>query len=211
VNPIPEDASARDPRWAVAFLDLAHGLVMAGAKARIIARFTGFPLGTIRKMYKALRGTDPPSGPVMQGSAQFFAMRSKHTSEAWSIQSAIFMACYERVGTITAMKLHRGWQLLAAFTVYKGLTEKLHQATAIKRLDINQAYALLTHCGFMVQPGAVDLARKECPVCLIRYPVALNERLESQRCPVCAMNANSLRLSHQSSPARRQKKPAAKQ
>ncbi len=107
------------------------------------------------------------------------------------------------------MRVNRGWQLLAAFTVYLGLTEKLHQATAIKRLDINQAYALLTHCGFLAQPGAVDLQRKECPVCLIRYPVAVNEQIDTQGCPVCAMNANSRRLSQQSSPSRRQK-PASK-
>lgn len=197
MKPIPEDASPGDPRWEIAFLDLAHGLVMAGAKGKIISRFTDLPLSKIRKMYKALRSTDPPSGPVMQGSARFFAIPSKHTSAAWSIQCAIFLACYERVGVITETPVQRGWRLLAAFSVYLSVTEKLYQTVSIKRLDINQAYALLTHCGFMARPGGVELQRKQCPVCLISYLVVATEQLNAQRCPVCTMNANYLRLSHQ--------------
>ena len=65
----------------------------------------------------------------MQGSARFFAIPSKRTSAAWSIQCAIFLACYERVGKITETPVHRGWRLLAAFGVYLSLTEKLYQTT----------------------------------------------------------------------------------
>lgn len=199
MNPIPEDASPSDPRWEIAFLELAHGLVMAGAKGKIIARFTDLPLSKIRKTYKVLRGTDPPPGPVMQGSARFFAIPSKRTSAAWSIQCAIFLACYERVGKITKTPVQRGWRLLAAFTVYLSLTEKLCQTASIKRLDINQAYALLIHCGFMTYTGAVELQRKECPACLITYPIVTTEPANRQGCPVCAMNANHLRLVRQAS------------
>ena len=199
MNPIPEGASPVDPRWEIAFLDLAHGFVLAGAKAKIISRFTELPLWRIRRMYRALRGTDPPPGPVMQGNARLFAIPSKRTSAEWSIQCAIFLACYERLGELTETPVQRGWRLLGAFTVYLSLTEKLHRTASVKRLDINRAYALLTHCGFMAQTGNVELQRKECRRCLISYPVVASEPLNKQGCPVCAMNANCLRLSKQGS------------
>lgn len=194
---IPGDADPADPRWEAAFVQLAHGLVMAGAKARIIARFTDLPAKKIQRLYRALRGTDPPAGPVMQGKARFFAIPGKHTSEAWSVQCAIFLACYERMGGITAFPVHRGWQMLASFTAYLSLTEKLYRSNAVKRLDINQAYALLAHCGFLAHPGVTELQRRECPVCLLSYPVVTTERQDIQGCPICAINANNLRLSRQ--------------
>jgi hypothetical protein len=197
MKPIPEGAEPNDPRWESAFLDLAQGLVMAGAKARIISRFVDIPLTKIRRMYRALRDMDPPAGPVMQGSARFFAMRGKHTSEAWNFQCAVFLACYERIGNISDVAMHRGWRLLAAFSVYRRLTEKLSRETRVKRLDINQAYALLTHCGFLEGKGAPELKRVECPVCLMNYLIVTSERLDSQGCPICAMNANSVRLVQQ--------------
>ena len=197
MRPIPEHVSAGDPFWEIAFLDLAHGLVMAGAKAKIISRFTDFPLSRIRKIYLALRGTDPPPGPAMSGNVRNFVMRRKRVTAAWSIQCAIFLGCYERVGKITDTPVHRGWQLLAAFSVYLSLTEKLHQTNSIKRLDINQGYALLSLCGFMAQQGRAEMRLKECRSCLIRYPVATIETTQKQRCPVCAMNANVARLSRQ--------------
>ncbi len=140
MKPIPEDARPDDPRWAIAFLQLAHDLVIAGAKAKIIERFTDLPHSRVREMYKALRGIVPPAGPVMQGSARHFAMPSKNTSEASRIQCAIFLACYDRMGKITTSPLQRGWRLLAAFNAYLRLTETLSQTASIKRLDINQAY-----------------------------------------------------------------------
>ncbi len=196
---IPEDAAPNDPRWEVAYLQLAHGLVMAGTRAKIIARFTDLPTKKIQRLYRALRGMDPPAGPIMQGNARFFAIPGKHTSEAWSVQCAVFLACFERMGKITKVPVHRGWQLLAAFTAYQSLTEKLYRETAVKRLDINQAYALLAHCGFLAHPGGAELQRKECPVCLISYPVVTTERPDIQSCPICAINTNNIRLSQQSS------------
>ena len=94
--------------------------------------------------------------------------------------------CYERMGTITTTPLHRGWRLLAAFIF-------------IKRLDINQAYALLTYCGFMTLQSGVELQLRQCPICSINYPVVASERLDKQGCPVCAINANCLRLAEQGS------------
>jgi hypothetical protein len=197
MKPIPENARPDDPRWAVAYLDLAHGLVMAGAKAKIIERFTDLPHSRVKEVYKALRGVAPPAGPVMQGSARYFAVPSKNTSEASRVQCAIFLACYERMGSVTTTPVQRGWRLLAAFNAYLSLTEMLMQSASIKRLDINQAYALLTYCGFMTRANAVELQLKECPVCSINYPVVVNEQLNSQGCPVCAIHANCLRLSQQ--------------
>jgi len=203
MRPIAENASPRDPRWSVPYLKLAEGLVIAGAKAKLVERYTHLRHGRVREIYRAFRGTAPPAGPVMQGSARYFAVPGKNTSEALRIQCAIFLACYERMGEITATPLQRGWRLLAAFNAYLSLTDKLSKTTSLKRLDINQAYALLTYCGFLTHPGEAELQRKECPICAIHYPVAVNESLERQGCPVCAINANCVRLSRQASPSGR--------
>ncbi|MPZ45612.1 MAG: hypothetical protein GEV05_19920 [Betaproteobacteria bacterium] len=207
MNPITQDAASSDPRWEREFLDLAHGLVMAGAKTRLIARLTDFSLQRIRNLYKVLRGSYAPSGPLAQGQARFFAMRRGRVSAAWSIQGAIFIACYERTGEIAEVPLQRGWRLLTAFNTYLNLTQELHESSRIKRLDINQAYALLTHCGFLESRNA-ELKRRECPVCLIRHLVAITEPPVTQRCPVCAMNANALRLARQTSASRRRSPPS---
>jgi hypothetical protein len=107
------------------------------------------------------------------------------------------------MGRIATTPVHRGWRLLAAYNAYLILTERLNRTGSIKRLDINQAYALLSHCGFMTQANGVELQRKECPVCSIRYPIVINEQLALQGCPVCAINANCLRLSDQAVSSRR--------
>ena len=133
---------------------------MAGAKGKIIERFTHLSHRKMRAMYRALRDMAPPAGPIMQGSARYFAMPSKRTSTSWSIQCAIFQGCYERVSRITPTPLQRGWLLLAAFNSYLSITDKLHQTTGIKRLDINQAYALLSYCAFMSSSADAELQRK---------------------------------------------------
>lgn len=207
MTPIPERARPDDPRWAVAYLELATGLVIAGARAKIIARLTDIPLPKISQLYRGLRNTAPPPGPVMQGHARFFAIASKYTPEAWSVQSAILLSCYDLMGKAMEEPAQRGWQFLAAFNAYLSLTEKLHRFDSVRRLDINQAYALLTHSGFLTQTSAAELQRRECPNCLIRYPVVTSEDLGIQRCPVCAINDNLTRLAWQSSPSRRGKRP----
>ena len=197
MTPIPEDARPADPKWAVAYLELANGLVMAGAKARLITRFTDMSLNRVRELYRALRGVDPPSGPLMQGKAGFFTRPGKHNSEAWNIQSAIFLACYDRMGKITGQPLHRGWQLLASFTVYLSFTERQYAEMRIKRLDINQAYALLSHARFLSPSAGGDMRRKECPSCRLSYPVAPADPLDTQKCPLCAINSNLNHLTRQ--------------
>ena len=188
----------------MAFLDLAQGLVIAGAKAKLIERFTDLPRSKIKELYKALRGTSPPAGPVMQGSARYFAVPGKHTSEAARIQCAIFLACYERMAKITSTPVQRGWLLLAAFNSYLSITEeKLSPADSIKRLDINQAYALLTYCGFMTMLNGAELQLRQCQICSISYPVVAAEALDIQGCPVCAIDDNCERLSDQAPLARR--------
>lgn len=188
--PIPENAQPGDPRWQIAFLELAREFIMANAKAKIIERFTDLSHRKVRETYLALRGIAPPAGPVMQGSARYFAMHGKKTSEVSRIQSVIFLACYERMGKITTTPVHRGWRLLAAFNAYLSLTEQLNQTTPIKRLDINQAYALLAYCGFLAPPNSAELRRRQCSVCSIYYLIVANENLDTQRCPVCAINAH---------------------
>ncbi len=200
MNPIPRDADPADSLWEREFLELAHGLVMAGAKTRLIARYTGLPLRRIRVLYRTLRGVAAPSGPIAQGSARFFALRSRHTSAAWNIQCAAFLGCYERIGSLTEQPLHRGWQLLAAFNAYLAITDSLTKSAAVKQLDINQCFALLTRCGFLQDPRA-ELGRRECPSCLISYLVVASLPASAQPCPVCSMSNNARRLAAQAAAA----------
>ena len=195
-RPIPEDARPGDPRYALAFLSLAEGLVRAGAKAKIIERFTSLRHRQVTDMYKALRGTDPPAGPVMQGSAHYFAMPGRKTSEAVRIQCIIFLGCYGSLSRITATPPHRGWLLLTAFNSYQSITTKLHEVTSIRKFDINQAYALLTFCSFLALPNSAELQLRQCTNCSITYPVVAIEPLDNQPCPVCTISAHYYRLAH---------------
>lgn len=199
MTPLPEDANPRDPRWTIAYLELAHGLVKAGAKAKLIERYTHLSHRRISEIYRALCGTTPPAGPMMQGKAEYFAVRTRHTSEAWAIQCGIFLECYERLERITQAPLHRGWRLLAAYKAYLSITEKLSQTTSIKRLDINQAYALLAHSAFLTRTSEAEVKRHRCPVCLLKYPVVSSKSPDSQSCPACVMNAHKQRFAGQSS------------
>jgi hypothetical protein len=199
MNVIPAHAQPRDPRWAVAFLQLAEGLIGEGAKAKLVERFTDMPHSRVQALYRSFAGKSPPAGPIVQGSARAFAVPGKHTSESLRIHCAIFLACYERLGSITAEPLHRGWQLLAAFRSYGAMIGPLGSAGGTRRLDINQAYALLTVAGFLQQPERSELQRARCRECGVAYPVAANAPHVKQGCPVCAIHANCVRLALQGS------------
>ena len=137
----------------------------------------------------------------MQGSARYFARPSKRIPAEWIVQCAIFLAYYERMSKITTMQVQRGWLLLAAFNTYLSLTEKLHEITSVKRLDINQAYALLSYYGFMTMRNGAKLQRRQCPNCLICYPVIADEDPDTQACPVRTINAKCGGASHEVSPS----------
>jgi hypothetical protein len=198
VTPLPEDARPDDPRWAVAYLELAHGLVMAGAKAKLIERLTHLRHRQVSELYRALRGIAPPAGPTMPSNPRYFAQRGHDTSDARIIQCAIFLNYYEHMSRITPMPLHRGWLLLAAYNSYLSLTCQPDASAPSKRLDINQAYALLTFSGFLSATAGTALLRRQCPACLIKYPILAKSQGSPQGCPLCAMKANHRRLAAQS-------------
>jgi hypothetical protein len=202
VTPIPE-ARPGDPRWEVAYLELANGLIMAGARAKLIERYTFLSHRRVSAMYRALRGISPPAGPTLQGKASYFTAANPESSAAWSIQCALFLACYERMGTISTIPLQRGWRLLAAFNTYLNLTDSPNSSGPVKRLNINQAYALLTYCGFLSAHSDAEVRRRRCPACSMNYPILANRKAESQRCPICAINANLQRLATQAGNAAR--------
>ncbi len=93
------------------------------------------PLRTQSAVVDKLPGSQVRWGEIVsttdiQGSARYFAVPSKDTSEAWAIQCAILLACYERMGTITTTPIHRGWRLLAAFDSHVSLTDKLNHTVS---------------------------------------------------------------------------------
>lgn len=190
-------------------MELANHLVMAGTRAKVIVHLTGLPLSKVSQLYRALLGTPPPPGPIAQGHASFFSKASKYTSESWSVQSALLLGCYHRMGQALEVPVHRGWQFLAVFNTYLSLTDKLHHTESVKRLDINQAYSLLVHSGFLAHACGAELQLRQCPACTVNYPILMSEDIKTQGCPVCAINENIRRLAWQASPKRR-KKSAAK-
>jgi hypothetical protein len=190
---MPRSASANDPKWELELLALTQGLIVAGAKVKLIGQLTGVAQRRAKSLHRTLLGAAPPAGPVARGNARFFARPNAHTSAAWSVQCAIFLGCFERIEMIAQTPLHRGWQLLAAYRSYISLTEHLQKATAVTRLDINQAWGLLTHCGFLSNPRA-ELQRRLCPDCLVNYLVLSRVSLQKQPCPICSINSNSNRL-----------------
>lgn len=195
MTPIPFDARHDDVRWESAFLQLAQELIRLHAKPRVIGWFTGMPARRIRRMYRQLHGAPAPSGPVVQASARFFAIPSSGTSSRWNIQCATLLACYEDVGQACALVPNRGWQLVTAFNSYANLWPASETATG-QRLDVNLAYAMLTHAGFL-ESGNAELQRARCPSCMLRYLVVRSIALERQRCPVCSIEANHQRLARQ--------------
>lgn len=189
MTPIPMDADPRDPRWEPAFLALAHGLLMAAAKPKLVSHLTHMPMRRVREINLALLGKCGSSGPITSASPAFFVLPGSRTSTNWSIQSAAYLACYEDIEELTSMKLHRGWRMLAAHRCYLWSTQPGPGQRRFRRLDINQAYALLMHCRFLESKDA-DIQRRRCPRCMLRYLVLKHEAFSRQSCPVCTIDAH---------------------
>jgi len=202
-KPIPEGAPQNDPIWQSQYIELVNALVIEGAKAKIIERYTGAAHRRVREIYRLLRNETPPSGPVFQGSPHFFAA-NRERGYSWNLQCAVFMECYSQIEKLLPIEVNRGWLLLKAYHAYKQKTEKLHQVKGIKRLDINHAYSLLVMTGFGRTRTNADLHSVACPECQSPYLVVANEEPEGQLCPVCAINANLSRLGEQAKAKQKQ-------
>jgi hypothetical protein len=209
VKIIPQNATAKDPAWEPHLLWVAHGLILAGAKVKLVVKLTGISHRHAKSTYRGLLGVPPPAGPIARGNARFFALPNAQASAGWNVQCAIFLGCFERIATITETTPHRGWHLLAAFRSYISLTEPLWKATAVTRLDINQAWGLLTHCGFLENPKA-EIQRRLCPNCLVNYLVIAGMSLRHQPCPICSIDSNRTGLNGRGSLRRRQKVATSK-
>lgn len=194
--PIPSDASIRDARWEPAFLQLAHGLVRLAAKSRVIQRFTGVSARRVSTLYRELGRGRSPAGPMIQGSARFFAIPSSWTSSKWNIQCAAFIACYEEVGKTSRVRLNQGWQLMTAYEAYSASRTASDASAGARKLDVNTAYALLVHAGFL-ESASSELQRVRCDRCMLRYLVVRSMPLRAQRCPMCSIGQNRTRLARQ--------------
>lgn len=183
------DADPKDPRWERAFLDLAHGLVMAAAKPKLVSHLTQMPMRRVREINLALLGRRGSSGPITPAAPAFFVVPGSRTSSNWSIQGAAYLACYEDIEELTGMRLHRGWRMLAAYRCYLWSTEPIPGQRRYRRLDINQAYALLSHCQFLESRDA-QIQRRRCARCMLQYLVLKHAPSARQSCPVCTIDAH---------------------
>jgi len=188
--PIPKESSCTDPLWQSQFIDLANDLVRVRTKAKIIEYFTGLPHRFVCKLYKALLGEIPPSGPVHQGTPKFFAQNRDYGAN-WNLQCAIFLNAYSRLGKLVGSDVNRGWLLLKSYHAYLQCTEILYLKKNIRRLDINNCYSLLVWSGYVRHRDHADLHMVECKMCGSPYMVVADEEPEGQPCPVCSMDAAS--------------------
>lgn len=186
---IPMGADPADPRWEPAYLDLAHGLVMASAKPKLVVHLTQMPLRRVRELYQALLGKHAPAGPIASASPAFFVLPGSRTSTNWGIQSAAYLSCYDDIAEMSTIPLHRGWRMLEAYRFYLWSTQASMAQRRFKRLDINQAYALLMHCRFLESKDA-DIQRRRCPRCLLEFLVLKRETSIRQTCPVCGIDTH---------------------
>jgi hypothetical protein len=201
MKPIPEIGDPLDPSRALAIQELAHALVRAGAKGKLIERLCGLTHGKVSKLYRTICGETPPLGVLALGSAKTYAVQTKSTPAGWAIQSAIFLECYQRMGNVVPFAVLRGWRFLASFRSYLRMTDLLAERTGAKRLDINQAYSLLIHAGFLQRPEVADVRLRPCGKCHFQYVVLTGEEMDTQDCPVCSMNSRFKRLSAQAAVA----------
>lgn len=196
MTPIPATARLRDAQWEPAFLELAHRLVRRNAKSRLIQRVTGLSARRISRLYREIGQGRSPAGPFIQGSAGLFALPSAGTSAAWNVQCAMFIACYEDIGEAAQMQLNRGWQLVTAYDAYAAVRACSGTPTEGRQLDVNSAYVLLSHAGFLESPLA-ELQRTRCKACMLNYLIVRSVPLSAQACPMCRMSRNYARLARQ--------------
>lgn len=196
MTPIPATAQFSDAQWEPAFLELAHRLVRLRAKSRLIQRVTGLSARRISWLYREIGRVRSPAGPLIQGSAGWFALPSTETSAAWNVQCALFVACYEDIGEAAQMRLNRGWQLMTAYNAYAALRAGPNAPTEGRQLDVNSAYVLLSHAGFLESPRA-ELQRTRCKACMLRFLIVRSVPLDAQACPLCRMSRNYARLARQ--------------
>lgn len=186
MRPIPEQLPGNDPTWRADLLVLARGLIVYGAKPKIVRRYTGVTKKDTRDLYLLLHGTPASCGPATQGKATFFttARNGSHGSAtSWNIQGSIFLRCYLDIAKLSSQPMNKGWLLLQAFEEYKRQTEKLAQSANIKRLDINQAFALLVLAGGTSVAEYADIGLIHCKHCDREYLVNKTRELATQPCP----------------------------
>lgn len=198
---IPESAASEDPVWSSALGELAVELVRAGCKAKIIKRYTGVSHKRIASLFRSIHDADAPGGPCHQGDAQFFVTgtnSNRFSGPAWNIEGAVFLGSYRKLAAAVGVKANRGWLLLHAFRSYLCMTKALADRNIGRRLDINQAYALLVFSGFNTLPELSEIGQKVCGKCLTQFLIDNRREPESQACPVCIIRLNTERLASQS-------------
>lgn len=202
IKPLPHGVSPEDPRWAIQFLEMVHGLVECDTRSVLIRHLTGWSRPRITQLYQVIRQKKPASGTAVQQEAKFFAVPSKHTSITWTVQGAIFLECYSRMMRLVEYQQHPGWLLLHSYRTYLAQTEVLlAQYPTTQRLTINQAYGLLSKVGHLNErfTSMAELRRKLCPECGFRHLVPTDRELDGQTCPVCAADRAAQRRADHSS------------
>ena len=211
-KPIPESASFDDPLWTSAFLDLANSMIIFGGRPKLIARYTGLSPKAIRERYRRLMGKEAPCGRLQQTLPRSFAIPHSRGSQEWLVQSAAFAGVFLKIED--AMKndepINRGWLLVTAFATYCHLTNPIQEsAPKLTRLSLNAAYDLMTHLGYGSNRKLASLSLQKCAVCGAGRLVVTGIELDSQSCPMCAINKRYTQLLENSERNAVQKRSAA--
>lgn len=194
-SPIPESAQHDDPVWTSRFLDLANEMVLVGAKPKLIARYTGLSPKAIADRYKRLTNQPAPPGRLQQTQPKNFAVPHSRGGLDWNLQSAAFASIYLKLERAFVESVNRGWLLLTAYQTYHRLTDPLQRKLPrLCRININNAYDLMTHLRYGISRQGAPLALKDCPDCSASYLIITEIELDHQSCPMCAIQARYARL-----------------
>jgi hypothetical protein len=190
---IPESASLDDPRWSSALRTLAEDMILAGAKPKIIERYTGIRHATVTGLYRILTNRTAPSGPVAQGRGLGY-VNVRRFSYPQVIQNAIFANCYLRLKRLVGEPANLGWLLVHSYRTYVELIGQSEFAENGPSLDINSAFSMVTYIGLDCDRAYGALGLATCGTCNVAYLILTAAETEQQTCPVCAYNGNLQRL-----------------
>ena len=186
---IPFDADAGNPKWDIAYRQLAQAMIEEGAKAALIEWYTGLSHTLVTQLYLAVTGKHAPSGPIAQLQPRFFVRNTK-ARIAMNLQSCAFLRCYDELARAFApARAGEGWLLYQAYASFRRLTEP--------RAEVVLQFS---HVGQLVRLWGSNSGRRgevevvACPVCCQARLIETQAEANPDGCPSCAARAAQRKL-----------------
>lgn len=178
---IPFDADVANPKWDIAYRQLAQAMIEEGAKAALIEWYTSLSHTTVTQLYVAVTGKHAPSGPIAQLQPRFFVRNAK-ARIAMNLQSCSFLRCYQELARAFApARASEGWLIYQAYAAFRRLTEP--KAEVVLQFS---------HVGQLVRLWGSNPGRRgeldvvTCPLCGQVRLIETQAEVSPDGCPSCA-------------------------